>query len=183
MVSILLVTTLLASPATAMTQEQSAKAAAATPGKAQLQVLQPLKEATYPPLAVPDLPKALQAKAIQILANPKAPHLLLPAGTLEASDALIVSGPHWYSVSYSQPGVTITLLVRRAAISASWLAKHRLDGPVISRTHGVVTLDFAAGGSAITLDIECLGGQTHPRCGQDDEVWKVANGLRWVRKP
>lgn len=183
MVSLLLSTMLYATPASLLTQEQSAKAAAATPGLPKLQRLSALNETSYRPLAATELPKSLQAKAAQILANPKAPHLLLPTAALKASDTLIVAGPHWFSVSYSQQGVTVTLLVRRAAISASWLAKHRVNGPVISRSHGVVTVDFAAGGSAVTLDIECLGGDEHPRCGKDDEVWKVANDLRWVRKP
>ncbi len=183
MISFFLITMLSVAATTGLSQEQSAKAAAATPGPAQLQGLRPLPEASYRPLATASLPKSLRAQATQILMNPKAPHLLLPDESLRAGDTLIVAKPHWYSVSYSQQGVTVTLLVRRAAVSASWLAKHRVNGPVLSRTHGVVTLDFAAGGAAVTLDIECLGGEEHPRCGRDDEVWKLANSLRWVRKP
>ena len=179
----LLVSLVFASPALAPSREASAKAAASTPGPARIQAHQPISETIYAPLERGILPRKLASVSQQILGDQNAPPLLIPQEALDAADVLLVKGAHWYSLSYSTGGVTVTLLVRQAAVSASWLASKRVLGPVISRSHGVVTLDLNAGGAAVTLDIECLGGSQHPRCGQDDEVWKLANSLRWIRKP
>lgn len=181
MKSLFLTVLLFSLPALAGNEETATKRAYAIPGKARVQAKHSEGLSAYAGLAWSQLPETLRGPARAILTNPKAPVLLLPREALEASDTLLISGPHWYSLSYSRQGVTVTLLVRQAAISAPWLAKHRRHGPVLSRDHGVVTLGLSAGGAALTLDVECMGGSKHPLCGDDDAIWSLANSLLWVK--
>lgn len=99
--------------------------------------------------------------------------VLLPKHEGFLNNAFPVVGQHWYSVAADIEGAHLTLEGNRVA--------RKLDGPVVSeagkrqvdegftlsRTHGIVTLNFRAFGAAYSLDVECQAPKEDPRCTQD----------------
>ncbi len=158
------------------------KAADARPTRGVPQAVDTVRAARHPTLrATKALPKLARARLAALPDG--APPVLLPDAADLLATARVVTGPRWYTVFMEAATFSVYVAGSSVAIDAPTLdvppaARARDWEPRISRSHGIVTVGFAAFGAAYDVDIECLGGDEHPMCGDDLMALELVRALR-----
>jgi hypothetical protein len=99
--------------------------------------------------------------------------VLLPDDDALLATAQITAGPTWYAVSMQATDHTVSIHGTNAVHELPGMGQKEEpsdppDGPVLSRTHGIVHVAFQAFGAAYSLDIDCQDPLENPHCTDDD---------------
>lgn len=140
----------------------------------------------HPRIALRMLPNAL-ASAIEETPLP----VLIPSERALQNDeayegANFIGAERWYSVSFSfDDGLSLELRGVSAARDHQGYEPPEsaaLEGPTLSRTHGIVDLTFSRFGIGYALQIECAEPLSDPRCAKEDFVQGVFESLLLVER-
>ena len=167
--------------------EHVQKARKASPKRGVAMPVGLVRAAKHPPLtpkAQRALPKVARARLAALPAG--APPVLLPESKRLLETAQVVTGKRWYTVSMQAADYSVYVAGTSVAVVAPTMdvpprAKAKEWVPRISRTHGIVTVSFPAWGAAYDVDVECLGGEAHPMCGDDVMVLALVDTLRRLK--
>ena len=87
-------------------------------------------------------------------------------------DALLVTGPTWYSLKWREGDRHVILMVRYAGFRLPGFDASGRDAQrmVIGRSHGLVSIDATLDGAAVTLDVECREPAQDEACSNDGSV-------------
>ncbi len=125
-----------------------------------------------------------EAQKLHVSGDGAGPPVLLPDRPELLSTAFVVTGPHWYAVSFEGAGYGVFVMGRAAAVSmpglrtyGPYLERARLERPRITRVHEIVTATFSAWGASYDVDIECVGGLDHPMCADDALIRELVYSL------
>lgn len=152
---------------------------AAPPGMT-LQTIDWREAFKHPRLDPSALPEAERAK-LDGISLP----VLIPEIPTMLSRALILHGGTWYTASLQDEGHSVYIRGTRASRT---MAPLKIDEerwgpetrPLLTRTHGVITVSFTWFGAAYSLEVECKAAMADPRCAEDDYAMGLVKDLKLV---